>query len=300
LEWNRLESAEDFASQAVEISNGFGEEELRVESAILLALVWHAQGRIDEAHSSLLALKTQCKQPRFLHHVEAAQVRLALASGDSATLRRWQRGPENLPLPRLQRQTEALLSARVELARGHALEAMTILSEWQRSIGEDGHSRVEMLVISALAAHAQNNLTEARQALCEAVELAHFQGYQRVFLDAGDGIADLLRTLLRELKVDAVVAYVRSLLLTFAAERSTAQPATQLPPVDEAVLVEPLSGQERRILRLLAADLSYPEIAEELVISLNTVKTHVKNVYGKLGVHSRTEASEVAHQLQLL
>lgn len=73
-----------------------------------------------------------------------------------------------------------------------------------------------------------------------------------------------------------------------------------MPPVDAALLIEPLSSQERRVLRLLAADLSYPEIANELVVSLNTIKTHVKNIYGKLDVHSREEAAQLARQLHLV
>jgi LuxR family maltose regulon positive regulatory protein len=74
----------------------------------------------------------------------------------------------------------------------------------------------------------------------------------------------------------------------------------ELPPLDAALLVEPLSVQERRVLRLLAADLSNPEIADELVVSLNTVKTHVKNIYSKLDVHNREEARDLARQLKLI
>jgi LuxR family maltose regulon positive regulatory protein len=65
-------------------------------------------------------------------------------------------------------------------------------------------------------------------------------------------------------------------------------------------LVEPLSERERDVLRLLASDLSGPEIARELVVSLNTVRTHTKSIYAKLGVNSRRTAVRRARELDLL
>ena len=65
-------------------------------------------------------------------------------------------------------------------------------------------------------------------------------------------------------------------------------------------LIEPLSPQERRVLRLLVAGRTNPEIARELVVSVNTVKAQVKSIYRKLDVGSRMEAAEVARRLQLL
>jgi LuxR family maltose regulon positive regulatory protein len=61
--------------------------------------------------------------------------------------------------------------------------------------------------------------------------------------------------------------------------------------------LEPLSRQEQRVLRLLVAELSYPEIARELVVSVNTVKTQVSSIYRKLNVHSRREARAMVQNL---
>jgi LuxR family maltose regulon positive regulatory protein len=71
-------------------------------------------------------------------------------------------------------------------------------------------------------------------------------------------------------------------------------------PASPGTLVEPLSDQELRVLRLVAAGLSNPEIAGQLVVSVNTVKTHVRNIYGKLGVNNRQEAGLIARDLKLL
>ena len=86
--------------------------------------------------------------------------------------------------------------------------------------------------------------------------------------------------------------YLRRLL---AATAGTAHAAS----VTQA-LVEPLSERELDVLRLLGSDLDGPDIARELSVSLNTMRTHTKNIYAKLGVTSRREAVRQAHQLNLL
>jgi LuxR family maltose regulon positive regulatory protein len=91
-----------------------------------------------------------------------------------------------------------------------------------------------------------------------------------------------------------MATYIRSLLRAFAHERSASTSATT------PALIEPLSPQERRVLRLLVAGRSNPEIARELVVSINTVKAQVKSIYCKLDVGSRLEASDVARHLRLL
>ncbi|GHO65507.1 hypothetical protein KSC_043990 [Ktedonobacter sp. SOSP1-52] len=110
----------------------------------------------------------------------------------------------------------------------------------------------------------------------------------------------LLKILLPELREASLVFFVRTLLRAFVQELG-AQPGEEEAPLREnTLLLEPLSEQEQRVLRLLVAGRSNPEIARELVISLNTVKTHVQSVYRKLDVHNRVEASEAARRLSLL
>jgi LuxR family maltose regulon positive regulatory protein len=78
-------------------------------------------------------------------------------------------------------------------------------------------------------------------------------------------------------------------------------PQLSLPPAPvSALLAEPLSAQELRVLRLLAAGRSNPEIANELIVSVNTIKAHVQNIFRKLNVNKRVEAVEAARMLQLL
>ena len=87
--------------------------------------------------------------------------------------------------------------------------------------------------------------------------------------------------------------YVARLLAAFGEEAELASPAME-------ALVEPLTEREVEVLRLVVAGLSNAEIAEELVIAVSTVKSHVNHIYGKLGVESRTQAVAQARTLGLL
>ncbi len=121
-----------------------------------------------------------------------------------------------------------------------------------------------------------------------ALRLAEPEGYVRVFVDEGAPLRALLAALAKK---HPTWSYPRRLLQAYG------DPATA--PV-QAGLVDPLSARELDVLRLLASDLDGPAIARELVVSLNTVRTHTKNIYAKLGVNSRREAVTRAGELDLL
>ena len=93
------------------------------------------------------------------------------------------------------------------------------------------------------------------------------------------------------------MTYLQTILQAFARE----QKRPVAPPVPfPSPLIEPLSSQEQRVLRLLVAGRTNPEIARELIVSVNTIRTQVQSIYRKLNVHNRFEASDIARQLQLL
>ena len=154
-----------------------------------------------------------------------------------------------------------------------------------------------LLVLKALAHFTHWDLKAARQSLRAALVLAQPEGYQRLFLDEGEPMAALLQAVLPDLREVPLVTYGGTLLRALLSERpgmDTSALAASAP------LLEPLSPQEGRVLRLLASGHSNPEITRELVVSVNTVKAHVKSIYRKLNVHSRWEAREAARHLKLL
>jgi LuxR family maltose regulon positive regulatory protein len=129
----------------------------------------------------------------------------------------------------------------------------------------------------------------------EALTLGQAKGFRRLFLDQGTNLAALLQRALPSIQNRTLSLFAATLLHSFPAESTS-----HLTGTVSTVQIETLSQQELRVLRLLVAGMSNAEIAGELVVSNNTVKTHVKSIYRKLSVKSREEAREVARELKLL
>ena len=195
------------------------------------------------------------------------------------------------------REFEHITLARVLLARSKSdradrsmLEAMGLLERLLHAAekGERTGSVIEILVLQALAHQLQGDMPAALVPLQQALTLAEPEGYVRVFVDEGPPMAVLLE---KAAKHGIAPNSVRQLLTAFgSAEDRT--PVTQ-------VLIEPLSERELEVLRLLGTGLNGPEIARELVVSLNTMRTHTKNIYSKLGVTNRRAAVRRAEELDV-
>jgi LuxR family transcriptional regulator, maltose regulon positive regulatory protein len=181
-----------------------------------------------------------------------------------------------------------LLARRVQDDRSMGLE---LLERLLRSAQDGGRtaSVIEILVLQALGHQARGDALAALVPLERALALAEPEGYVRIFVDEGAPMALLLDSAAEH---TGVPAFVHRLRWAFgSAEARTAAK----PP-----LVEPLSERELDVLRLLAGELDGPGIAAELVVSLNTVRSHTKSIYAKLGVNSRREAIRRAAELDLL
>ncbi|GHO62275.1 hypothetical protein KSC_011670 [Ktedonobacter sp. SOSP1-52] len=148
-----------------------------------------------------------------------------------------------------------------------------------------------MKLLMARAHAGLRQAREARRLMQEVVLQAAPENYLRLFLDEGEELVPLLRSLLPELQGETPLRFARELLQILTRGSSA---ATSLE------LSEALSSQEARVLRLLVAGRSNPEIANELVVSINTVKTQLQSIYRKLNVSNRVEASEAARQLKLV
>ena len=203
----------------------------------------------------------------------------------------------------MQQEREALIIARLLIAQGEPEAALQLLDRWQEDAHAQGRSRseLEILVLKTLAyCRTDEHQMQARETLVQALTLARPEGYQRLFLDEGQAMAAALQLVLPDAREEPLATYARTLLYAFTRQQAEQNASPSSSPSAPAMPFEPLSAQERRVLRLLAAGRSNPEIAGELIVSINTVKTQTQSIYRKLNVNSRKEAREVARQLKLI
>jgi len=190
---------------------------------------------------------------------------------------------------------------RVLLAEGKpkpALRLLESLREEAEAAGRTG-DLIEILALQALALWAENRKERAANTLTRALALAEPEGYVRTFVDEGTAMGDLLSATLEALQSGRLDApgrastqYIAKLLAALAQE-------AEVPGADEP-LAEPLSERELEILALIAAGDSNREIASRLFVSASTVKTHINNLYRKLGARSRTQAVARAREMGVL
>jgi LuxR family maltose regulon positive regulatory protein len=153
---------------------------------------------------------------------------------------------------------------------------------------------IEILALRALARQALGEESAAVHDLARALGEAEPEGYIRTFVDMGQPMAALLKQAARH---GIAQAYVSRLLSALGDAQALGLMST---PSPTQPLVEPLTERELEVLQLLAEGLSNREIGQRLYISLPTVKSHTRNIYGKLGVHSREQAVVQARALGIL
>jgi len=295
------------ARRHLQISDDLGEEQALPQnpyrSRAAHARIRQAEGDLDEALELLAAAERVFVGDFFpnVRPIAARRARLWIEQGRLAEAWSWarDRGLSSRDELTYLREFEHATLGRLLLAQGrlagsedHIAEAIGLLGRLRD--GAEAGGRVErtidVLVVEALAHHAAAQEANALALLDQAIVMADPGGFVRAFVDEGLPMTRLLEAAARNRIAPHAVPRLLAAMATGTEERSgAAQP-----------LIEPLSERELEVLRLLQGDLGGPEIARELVVSLNTVRTHTKNIYAKLGVNSRRAAVRRAAELELL
>ncbi|RNM14049.1 tetratricopeptide repeat protein [Nocardioides pocheonensis] len=262
-----------------------------------MAGLLRARGDLDGA-VAMLDEAEPLFRPGFFPEVRpiaAARARVRLAQDNVVDARAWARQHEVEPdvEPTYLEEYDRLTLARVLVAEGSPADAIALVEpilDAARASGRGG-SLIEAHVVLALARHAAGDPSAAAEDLSTALAIGVPAGYRRLFLDEGPAMVDLLTSLLRGAPAD-VRRHAEQVLASAKAPTATAR-LDQRP--DEA-----LSDRELDVLRLLATDLTGPEISRQLYVSLNTLRTHTKHIFTKLDVNTRRAAVSRATERGLL
>ncbi len=296
LERDDLEAAAAHLGRVDELGERLGLPQFPYRWRVARARLLEAQGDLDGA-VALLEEAERVYVGDFspdVRPVPAQRARMLLAQGRVAEALDWARG-RGLTVddePSYVREYEHVTLARILVRQGSG-GGDALLERLRVAADEGGRagSLIEILALQALvhhAAHGRYDVPGAVAPLEQALRLAEPEGYVRVFVGEGAPMAALLESLAAR---NPAWPYPRRLLDAF--DRGPTGPADQ-------GLVDPLSPRELEVLRLLATDLDGPAVARQLVVSLNTVRTHTKNIYAKLGVTNRRAAVSRAGELGLL
>jgi LuxR family transcriptional regulator, maltose regulon positive regulatory protein len=310
-EWNDLETARQMVSQSIKNMEHWLSPTDQMNGYITLSRITQSIGDLEGAVAALHKAEEVSRRwnplPLTLKTLESCQVRLWLARGDSNAIERWVK-EKNFDTRELQdnRQLDYLNEiewagfSRVLIANNEtdqALHLLALLAEAAESGGRNGRL-IEILNLTGLVLHRSGRTGEALEYLKKSLALAEPEGYVRIFLDEGRPMEELLQAC--RLRVEGLLKpYVGRLLEAFPL-RTGDQRVNSSSAIQTEPLIETLTGREAEILSLIAAGLSNQEIAERLVLSEGTVKTHTHNLYGKLGVSSRTRAIARAIELKLI
>jgi len=298
LERGALEMAREHLAKSSELGEVFGLPQYPYRLRVAQAGLALAEGRPTDALTLLREAERRYVSD-FFPNVRPIPALIANAHvwlGHLDEADRWSRaaGVTADDTPTYLREFEHMTLARLLIAHGgpeaigEALGLIDLLTHAAAGGGRGG-SQITLSILAALAHRARHDTRSALEALRRAISLAEPEAIRRPFLDEGEGLAGLFAQLSKSERAGAFVS-------------SLVPPTDVFPPppaIEHPALIEPLSDRESDVLRMLRSDLSGPDIAQELAISLNTLRTHTRNIFEKLGVNSRRAAVRRADEMRL-
>jgi LuxR family maltose regulon positive regulatory protein len=304
-EWDELETAARRLKEGIRLAERMGQFDTLVDGYVALSRAEMAQGTAESALETAREANSLAQRSgtgEAIVEAAAWNARLHLARSDmTAAVLELERitGAPAVSVSMV-RETAQIARARLTVTRGEHDEALRLLEELRQSAEAAGRTGklIEILTLQAVALWERSKREQAVGTLTRALALAEPEGYVRTFVDEGATVGELLSAILEARQrghPDATripARYLAKVLAIHAQESAT-------PGAGER-LSEPPSERELEVLALVAAGKSNLEIASSLFVSLSTVKTHINNLYRKLGARSRTQAIARARELDLI
>jgi LuxR family maltose regulon positive regulatory protein len=312
-EWNQLDAAHSFIDEAISLC-----KQSKTPTALMYILFGYAvllrvslsSGKLKMAHTALREFEhigKSMNQPSYLYlrsfYTTIDQIKLWLACGELDRATRWaeeldRRERRGTPFAH---EREEVALARILLAKSQPELALQRLEPvlQRATIGKRWSHVIEIRLLQALAHQMLKQEGQALDALSQATLLAEPEGYIRSFVDEGAQIEALLYRMRKRDCRNGPTPYLDTLLTAFQQERKgpaqVEEESIKMQPI-----AEPLSGRELEVLHLLVRGASNQEIAQELVIVIDTVKRHISHIFSKLGVKNRVQAIRQAQALGIL
>jgi LuxR family transcriptional regulator, maltose regulon positive regulatory protein len=309
LEWNNLSEALTYAREGIQICKLWGYSDYLYNGLSHLAMVLLANGDLDGSLSTIREAKQLFdKNKPVVDRLSALEAVINLARGDLQSASAWATMYSGLQFSdtlEIGHWIEYYHFSIVLIAQGKLQEAYGIL-ERLGDIMEKTNSITPLLKTLAqriIILHLMKEDEKALSLLQQLLGLAEPEGFIRVFTSKG---APMEQMLLKAAKAGLYPDFVNRLLQNFHEKSSTTTIAgihpeiKALGKISDRPTMESLTNQELKVLHLLNTHLSIPEIAQEMFVSPSTIRTHVRNIYEKVGAHGRIEALEQAKVLGLL
>jgi len=294
LDLNDIDQAFQFVSRGIELSKHEIDLTNLAWSRIVLVKVLYAKRDLNGAMKNILQLdkiaRASYLPPWIVNRIAAWKARIWLNQGNLSAVNQWVQERQLKVDDELLfvREVEYIVLARILILQGDSENAVDLLERLivKAEAGDRITRLIEMLLVLALALKAHGDNEKAMMTLSKGLSLAEDGGHTRLFVNEGPPMTNLLNEASsRGIRPD----YVRHLLSEFPVGESEKAGLSKTHALNQE-LVEPLSEREIEVLQLIAEGLTNTEIAARLYLSLNTVKVHTRNIYGKLGVNNRTQA----------
>ncbi len=289
-ERNQIVEAETLLREAISLARRGNIPDILWYAFVSLANVILARNDVEEAEANIAQAQAFARgfhSPMMAGIITAAEARLRLRSGQVDAAVEWAEWYEPTKPARYRQDFENLTLAQVWLAQGDTSRVLSLLATIIDEASAAGRTENVMRaeVLRALAHHSNGDTASALQALERVLISASQQGIVRLVLDEGQPVRDILR---EAVKQDVAADYAAHLLDIAARTERTQHPA------------DVLTEREIEVLRHIAAGASNNDIADALVVSVGTVKSHIHHIMNKLDAQNRTEAVSKARTLNIL